>query len=98
MADIGLRATEASLGDLLITELAGGSTALRKRIPALLDTLHKTHGLVMAIATASGTEYRLRTAESSTWHDEYRKQVSELPSNTQRLEMESIDLLKSLSD
>jgi hypothetical protein len=52
----------------------------------------------MAIATASGTEYRLQTAESSTWHDEYRKQVSELPSNTQRLEMESIDLLKSLSD
>ncbi|MBK1705245.1 BREX system P-loop protein BrxC [Halochromatium glycolicum] len=95
MADIGLRATEDSLADLLVTELAGGSSALRKRIPGLLDELHNTDGLVMAIATASGTEYRLQTAESSAWHDEYRKQVSELSSNTQRLEMERIDLFKT---
>jgi len=94
MADIGLRATEDSLADLLVTELAGGSSALRKRIPGLLDALHNNDGLVMAIASASGTEYRLQTAESSAWHDEYRKQVSELSSNTQRLEMERIDLFK----
>ncbi|MCO5763726.1 MAG: BREX system P-loop protein BrxC, partial [Chromatiaceae bacterium] len=49
----------------------------------------------MAIATATGTEYRLQTAESSAWHDEYRKQVAELSANTQRLEMERIDLLKA---
>jgi len=94
MADIGLRATEDSLADLLVTELAGGSSALRKRIPALLDALHNNQGLVMAIATPSGTEYRLQTAESSAWHDEYRKQVAELSANTQRLEMERVDLLK----
>ncbi len=94
MADIGLRATEDSLADLLVTELAGGSSALRKRIPGLLDALHNSQGLVMAIATPSGTEYRLQTAESSAWHDEYRKQVAELSANTQRLEMERVDLLK----
>ena len=49
----------------------------------------------MAIATPAGTEYRLQTAESSAWHDEYRKQVSELSANTQRLEMERIDLFKA---
>jgi hypothetical protein len=95
MADIGLRATEDSLADLLVTELAGGSSTLRKRIPGLLDALQNKDGLLMAIATASGTEYRLQTAESSAWHDEYRKQVSELSSNTQRLEMERIDLFKA---
>ncbi|NCA89504.1 MAG: BREX system P-loop protein BrxC [Gammaproteobacteria bacterium] len=95
MADIGLRATQDSLADLLVTELAGGSSGLRKRIPGLLDSLHNQDGLVMAIATASGTEYRLQTAESSAWHDEYRKQVAELSANTQRLEMERIDLFKA---
>ncbi len=95
MADIGLRATEDSLADLLVTELAGGSSDLRKRIPGLLGELHNKDGLVMAIATAGGTEFRLQTAESSAWHDEYRKQVSDLSSNTQRLEMERIDLFKT---
>ena len=95
MADIGLRATEDSLADLLVTELAGGSSGLRKRIPGLLDSLHNQDGLVMAIATGSGTEYRLQTAESSAWHDEYRKQVAELSANTQRLEMERLDLFKA---
>ena len=95
MADMGLRATEDSLADLLVTELAGGSSGLRKRIPGLLDSLHNQDGLVMAIATGSGTEYRLQTAESSAWHDEYRKQVAELSANTQRLEMERIDLFKA---
>ena len=94
MADIGLRATEDSLADLLVTDLANGSSALRKRIPSLLDELHNKDGLVMAIATPAGTEYRLQTAESSAWHDEYRKQVSALSANTQRLEMERIDLFK----
>ncbi|EIC19850.1 hypothetical protein Thi970DRAFT_03455 [Thiorhodovibrio frisius] len=95
MADIGLRATEDSLADLLVTDLSGGSSTLRKRIPALLDELHNKDGLVMAIATPAGTEYRLQTAESSAWHDEYRKQVAELSANTQRLEMERIDLFKT---
>jgi hypothetical protein len=95
MADIGLRATDDSLADLLVTDLAGGSSELRKRIPGLLGELQNKEGLVMAIATPAGTEYRLQTAESSAWHDEFRKQESELSANTQRLEMERIELFKA---
>jgi hypothetical protein len=95
MADTGLRATEDCLADLMVTNVATGSTALRTRIPALLNELHNNDGLVMAIATPAGTEYRLQTAESSAWHDEFRKQVSDLSSNLQRLEMERIELFKT---
>jgi hypothetical protein len=95
IADIGLRATVDNLADLLVSDLAAGSSALRKRIPGLLGALHNEDGLVMAIATPAGTEYRLQTAESSAWHDEFRKQVAELSANTQRLEMERIDLFKA---
>ena len=94
-ADVGVRATEDTLADLLVDDLAGGSGPLRRRLPDLLTELQNKDGLVMALATPAGTEYRLQTAESSAWNDEYRRQVSELSSNLPRLEMERLDLFKS---
>lgn len=93
--DIGLKATEEALADLLVTDLAAGSSELRKQLPALLDELQNKDRLVMALAGASGTEYRLQTRESSAWHDEFRAQEAELKAAPQRVEQERAALLKT---
>ena len=93
--DIGLKATEDALADLLVTDLSAGSSDLRKKLPALLDELQNKDRLVMALAGASGTEYRLQTRESSAWYDEFRAQEAELKAAPQRMEQKRSDLLKT---
>ena len=93
--DIGLKATDESLADLLVTHLSAGSSDLRKKLPALLDELQNKHRLVMALAGGNGTEYRLQTRESSAWYDEFRAQEVELKAAPQRVEHKRADLLKS---
>jgi hypothetical protein len=92
--DIGLKATEDALADLLVTDLAAGSSELRKKLPALLDELQNKDRLVMALAGGSGIEYRLQTRESSAWHDEFRAQEAELKAAPQRVEQKRADLFK----
>lgn len=92
--DIGLKATEDALADLLVTDLSAGSSELRKKLPALLDELQNKDRLVMALAGPSGTEYRLQTRESSAWYDEFRAQEAELKAAPQRVEQKRADLLK----
>ncbi|OHX35192.1 hypothetical protein BJL95_01210 [Methylomonas sp. LWB] len=93
--DIGLKATEEALADLLVTDLSAGSSELRKKLPDLLDELQNKDRLVMALAGSSGTEYRLQTRESSAWYDEFRAQEAELKAAPQRVEQKRADLLKS---
>jgi hypothetical protein len=92
--DLGLKATEAVLADLLVTDLCAGSSELRKRLPALLDELQNKDRLIMALVGGSGTEYRLQTRESSAWYDEFRAQEVELKAAPQRVEQKRSDLLK----
>ncbi|WP_153135349.1 BREX system P-loop protein BrxC [Paraburkholderia agricolaris] len=93
--DIGLKATEDALADLLVTDLAAGSAELRKKLPALLNELQNKDRLVMALVGGSGTEYRLQTRESSAWYDEFRAQDAELKAAPQRVEQKRADLLKA---
>ena len=93
--DIGLKATEEVLADLLVTNLAAGSAELRKQLPALLEELQNQDRLVMALAGGNGTEYRLQTRESSAWYDEFRAQEAELKAAPQRVEQKRADLLKT---
>lgn len=93
--DIGLKATEEALADLLVTDLSAGSSELRKQLPALLDELQNKDRLIMALAGGSGTEYRLQTRESSAWYDEFRAQEAELKAAPQRVEQKRADLLKA---
>ncbi|MCP1574187.1 hypothetical protein J2S30_002566 [Herbaspirillum rubrisubalbicans] len=93
--DLGLKATEDALADLLVTDLSSGSSELRKKLPALLDELQNKDRLVMALAGGSGTEYRLQTRESSAWYDEFRAQEAELKAAPQRVEQKRADLLKA---
>jgi hypothetical protein len=92
--DIGLKATEEALADLLVTDLSAGSSELRKKLPDLLAELQNKDRLVMALAGGSGTEYRLQTRESSAWYDEFRAQEAELKAAPQRVEQKRADLLK----
>ena len=92
IADIGVRATEHMLADLLLEDLNAGSNELRKKIPLLLQQLLK-QGFLMALDTSSGVEYRLQTQESSQWHDTYRQQEAEFEGNVQRIENKREDLL-----
>ena len=93
--DIGLKATEDVLADLLVTDLSAGSAQLRKNLPALLEQLQNTDRLVMALSGGNGTEYRLQTPESSAWHDEFRAQEAQLKAAPQRIEQRRADLFKS---
>lgn len=92
---IGLRATEDTLADLLITDLSAGSSELRKAIPALLDELQHKDALVMALDGGNGIEYRLQTTESSAWYDEFRAQEAELKASPQRIEIQRADMFKA---
>ena len=94
MADSGVRSTEDTLADLLVTDLAAGSSDLRKRIPQLLQSLQEDDRLVMAVETGQGTEYRMQTAESSAWHDEFRESARRLSDNTQQLLIYRQDLFQ----
>lgn len=91
-ADIGVRATEHSLADLLLDDLNSGSHELRKKIPDLLQQL-QSQGILMALDTANGIEFRLQTQESSQWYDTYRQQEAEFEGNVQRIENKREDLL-----
>jgi hypothetical protein len=93
--DLGLRATEDVLADLLVTDLKLGSTELRKALPPLLQELQAHDRLAMALEGPSGIEYRLQTRESSAWYDEFRAQEAELKAAPQRLEMQRGELFKA---
>jgi hypothetical protein len=93
--DIGLKATEDMLADLLVTDLAAGSAELRKQLPELLQKLQNEDRLVMSMVGTNGLEYRLQTRESSAWYDEFRAQEAELKSSPQRVEQQRSDLIKA---
>ncbi len=93
IADIGVRATDHMLADLLLEDLNAGSNDLRKKIPELLEQL-QDQGILMALSTSSGIEYRLQTQESSQWHDTYRQQEAEFSGNMQRIDNKREDLFQ----
>lgn len=93
--DIGIKANQDVLADLLVTDLSAGSAELRKKLPVLLEELQNKDRLIMALAGASGTEYRLQTRESSSWYDEFRAQETELKGSPQRLEQKRSDLVRA---
>ncbi|MEO8121005.1 MAG: BREX system P-loop protein BrxC, partial [Rhodoferax sp.] len=93
--DIGLKATDDVLADLLVTDLAAGSSELRKQLPELLHELQNDDRLTMSLAGSGGTEYRLQTRESSAWYDEFRAQEAELKGSPQRVEQQRGDLFKA---
>jgi hypothetical protein len=81
--EIGIRATIDSLADLLVENLADGSSSLRNKLPRLLDKCE----LLMKV----GDEYRIQTEESAAWSDEFLSQRSALSNEAHRIEAERDD-------
>jgi hypothetical protein len=71
--DLGIRATPGVLADLLVEDLKLGGTALRERIPKLLEA-HEKKGALLRV----GEEYRLQTPESAGWEQHYRQRLTSL--------------------
>mgnify|MGYP003624958422 CR=1 FL=1 len=81
----GISSTEEYLADLLIEDLQGDKHKVRSELPKHLQALEK-EGLLMSIDTDRGMEYRLQTAESSQWYDEFSRQKNDYRGNPQRIE------------
>jgi hypothetical protein len=91
-ADCGVRATAEMLADLLIDDLKSGKDAVRTQVPKLLQEMAE-EGLLMAMETGTGTEYRLQTQESAQWYDTLRQEEADLRGNIRRIENVRVDLL-----
>ncbi len=86
--EIGVRATIDTLADLLVEDLAEGSSSLRSKLPRLLDQCD----LVMKVED----EYRIQTEESAAWNDEFLSQRSALNNEAHRIEAEREDRIRKL--
>ena len=75
-----------TLADLMVEDLSLGSSALRSRLPKLLDTCE----LVMRVED----EYRIQTEESTAWNDEFLSQRSQLVNEAYRIEAERNDRIR----
>jgi hypothetical protein len=84
--EIGIRATIDVLADLLVEDIAEGSSALRSKLPGLLDKCE----LLMKV----GDEYRIQTEESAAWNDEFLSQRSNLANEAHRIEAERDDRIR----
>lgn len=84
--EIGIRSTIDSLADLLVVNLSEGSSAVRGKLPGLLDKCE----LLMKV----GDEYRIQTEESAAWSDEFLSQRSSLANETHRIEAERDDRIR----
>ena len=78
--DTGLRATSGFLADLLVEDLAEDGSALRKKVPELLDGL-VTEGRLMQI----DDEYRLQTEEGADWEKDYRARTAVIRDDAGRI-------------
>lgn len=84
--EIGIRATIDGVADLLVEDLAKGSSGVRSKLPALLNSCE----LLMKV----GDEYRIQTEESAAWTDEFLSQQSSLANESHRIEAERDDRIR----
>jgi hypothetical protein len=68
--EIGIKSNVDTIADLMVTDLAKGSSSIRSKLPNLMDKCE----LLMKVAD----EYRIQTEESSAWNDEFLSQRSVL--------------------
>ncbi|MDL1977100.1 MAG: BREX system P-loop protein BrxC [Deltaproteobacteria bacterium] len=84
--EIGIRATINTVADLMVHDLSEGSSALRSKLPGLMDKCE----LLMKV----GNEYRIQTEESAAWNDEFLSQRSQLANEGHRVEAERDDRIR----
>jgi hypothetical protein len=75
-ADVGVRANEEHLADLLSDDLNASASKLRSEIPGIMKCL-TDEGVLMSI----DAEYRLQTTEGASWDNEFRKRFASARNN-----------------
>ena len=86
--DIGVRATEETLADLLVKDLAQDGATLRGRLRALLEELTSDSTLMKL-----EDEYSLQTRESSEWENEFRNRQTRLVNDLTQMSSKRAQLL-----
>ena len=86
--DIGVCATEETLADLLVKDLARDGAMLRSRLPKLLDELTDS-GTLMKLDDG----YSLQTRESSEWENEFRNRQTRLVNDLTQMSSKRTQLL-----
>ncbi|MDA3791158.1 MAG: BREX system P-loop protein BrxC [Desulfobacula sp.] len=84
--EIGIKSNVDTIADLMVTDLAKGSSSIRSKLPNLMDKCE----LLMKVAD----EYRIQTEESSAWNDEFLSQRSVLNNEAHRIEAERDDRIR----
>ena len=86
--DIGVRANEETLADLMVADLAQDGAMLRSRLPMLLEEL-TTAGTLMKLDDG----YSLQTRESSEWENEFRSRQTKLVNDPTQMSSKRTQLL-----
>ena len=86
----GLRATDATLADLLVVDLSEGAATVRRRVTALLTKMTE-RGLLEWVEG----EYRLQTREGQEWGRAFRAAERRFQDDPSRLEEERRTLLRA---
>ncbi len=86
--EVGIHATLDTIADLLVEDIAAGSSALRGKLPELLGKCE----LLMKVKDV----YRIQTEESSAWNDEFLSQRGQLANEAHRVEAERDDRIRRL--
>lgn len=84
--EVGIKATVDTIADLMVENLSEGSSALRVKLPGLLDKCN----LLIRV----GDEYRIQTEESAAWNDEFSSQRNQLSNETHRIDAEREDRIR----
>lgn len=85
--ELGIKATNDTIADLMVQDLAAGSGELRTKLSEAL----KDCELLMMV----GDEYRIQTEEAAAWTDEFLSQRSQIANATHQLESERDDRIRA---
>lgn len=88
--DIGVRASEAMLADLMVSDLHNDGARLRREIPALLEEL-----VDEGVLLKDHDEFNLQTKEYSDWDAEYRRREQKLKAEPRELATKRDNLIRA---
>lgn len=91
--DTGLRATDETIADLLVRDLAGEGGRIRHELPNLLREL-----VDASVLLHDGSEYNLQTKESAEWDDLFRNQVAKIRQDVATISQERRTRLRASVD
>jgi len=86
--EAGIHASLDTIADLMVDDIAAGSSYLRSMLPGLLDKCE----LLMKVED----EYRIQTEESAAWNDDFLSRRSSLANETHKVEAERDERIRQM--